>query len=105
MPVAQGVAQLTEEWTRLKELAAERGRQRPIEVCVRVNAQYSAKPYEGAERPLFTGSAAQIAEDLAAHRVEGVGEFLLDLQAPLRDASELVDVAAEVYGLARAAGV
>ncbi|MER5406601.1 LLM class F420-dependent oxidoreductase [Streptomyces sp. NPDC002769] len=105
MPTAQGVGRLTEEWTRLQELAAERGRSRPIEVCVRVNAGYTAKPYEGAERPLFTGSAAQIAEDLAAHQVDGVGEFLLDLQAPLRDASELEDVAAEVYGLARAAGV
>ncbi|MER7678084.1 LLM class F420-dependent oxidoreductase [Streptomyces sp. NPDC096934] len=105
MPVAQGVAQLTEEWTRLRELAAERGRTRPIEVCVRVNAQYSAKPHGGAERPLFTGSAAQIAEDLAAHQVDGVGEFLIDLQSSLGDASELSDVAAEVYALARAAGV
>ncbi|MFG2478144.1 LLM class F420-dependent oxidoreductase [Streptomyces fagopyri] len=105
MPTAQGADRFTEEWTRLQELAAERGRSRPIEVCVRVNARYTAKPYEGTERPLFTGSAAQIAEDLAAHRADGIGEFLIDLQAPLRDASELVDVAAEVYGLARAAGV
>lgn len=105
MPGAQGRDRLAEDWTRLQDMAAERGRSRPIEVCVRVNAEYSAKPYEGAERPLFTGSAAQIVEDLAAHTLDGIGEFLLDMQGPLRDASELKDVAAEVYGLARAAGI
>lgn len=105
MPAAQGADRLAEEWTRLQDLAAERGRTRPIEVCVRVNTQYSAKPYEGSERPLFTGSAAQIVEDLAAHTLDGIGEFLIELQGSLRDASELKDVAAEVYGLARAAGI
>ncbi|MFJ8311966.1 MULTISPECIES: LLM class F420-dependent oxidoreductase [unclassified Streptomyces] len=105
LPVAQGAAQLAEAWTGLRDLAAERGRTRPIEVCVRVNTRYTAKPYEGAQRPPFTGSAAQIVEDLAAHAVEGVGEFLIDLQGSTRDAEELKDVAEEVYGLARAAGL
>lgn len=40
-----------------------------------------------------------------AHAHEGIGEFLLDLQGSTRDAEELKDVAAEVYGLARAAGL
>ncbi|WP_371651153.1 MULTISPECIES: LLM class F420-dependent oxidoreductase [unclassified Streptomyces] len=105
MPVAQGADQLATAWTGLRELAAERGRERAIEVCVRVNARYTPKPYEGDGRPPFAGSAAQIVEDLVAHAHEGIGEFLLDLQGATRDAEELTDVAAEVYGLARAAGL
>ncbi|MGW2790943.1 LLM class F420-dependent oxidoreductase [Streptomyces sp. NPDC001251] len=105
LPAAQGAAQLAEQWARLQDLAAERGRTRPIEVCVRVNAQHRVKPFEGAERPPFTGSAAQIVDDLAAHALDGIGEFLLDLQSSARDAEELKDLAAEVYGLARAAGL
>ncbi|MGW8730734.1 LLM class F420-dependent oxidoreductase [Streptomyces sp. NPDC055808] len=105
LPAAQGAAQLAEEWARLKDLAAERGRTRPIEVCVRVNARHLPKPFEGAERPPFTGSTAQIVDDLAAHALDGVEEFLLDLQGSARDAEELKDVAAEVYGLVRAAGL
>ncbi|OAR27373.1 LLM class F420-dependent oxidoreductase [Streptomyces sp. ERV7] len=105
MPVAQGADQLANGWSGLRELAAERGRERPMEVCVRVNARYGPKPYEGEGRPPFAGSAAQIVEDLAAHAHEGIDEFLLDLQGSARDAEELKDVAAEVYGLARAAGL
>ncbi|MFD9488477.1 LLM class flavin-dependent oxidoreductase [Streptomyces sp. NPDC059991] len=105
MPVAQGADQLARAWTELREPAAERGRERATEVCVRVNARYSPKPYEGADRPPFAGSVAQMVEDLAAHAHEGIGEFLLDLQGTTRDAEELKDVAAEVYGLARAAGL
>ncbi|GAA0620320.1 LLM class F420-dependent oxidoreductase [Streptomyces crystallinus] len=105
MPVAQGADQLAKGWSGLQELAAERGRERGIEVCVRVNARYSPKPFEGGDRPPFAGSAAQIVEDLAAHAHEGIGEFLLDLQGSARDAEELKDVAAQVYGLARAAGL
>jgi hypothetical protein len=86
-------------------MAAERGRDRPIGVCVRANARYSAKPFEGADRQPFRGSVAQIVEDLVAHAATGVPEILLDFQAATRDAAELVDVAVEVYQAARAAGV
>ncbi|GAA3479039.1 LLM class F420-dependent oxidoreductase [Streptomyces yanii] len=105
MPVAMGPSTLAEQWRRVQDLAAERGRQRPIEVCARANATYSAKPFEGADRQPFQGSVAQIVEDLVAHAAVGVTEILLDLQATTRDAAELADVAAEVYRAARAAGV
>lgn len=105
MPVAMGAAQLTEQWRRIQDLAAERGRDRPLDACARVNAQYSAKPYEGEGRQPFQGSVAQIVEDLVAHVESGVPEFLLDLQSHTRDAAELADVAAEVFVAARAAGV
>ncbi|MEU8567593.1 LLM class F420-dependent oxidoreductase [Streptomyces pathocidini] len=106
MPVAMGAEQLAEGWRRLQDLAAERGRERPLDVCVRVNAYYSAAPYEGDDRKPFQGSVDQLVEDLVAHaRIEGITEFLIDLQATVRDAQELTDVAAEFYAAARAAGV
>ncbi|MGW6745097.1 LLM class F420-dependent oxidoreductase [Streptomyces sp. NPDC055025] len=105
IPVAMGAEQLADQWRKLRDAAAESGRERPIDVCARVNAQYSPKPYEGGDRRAFQGSVAQIVEDLAAHAETGVPEFLLDLQTTTRDAAELVDVATEVYEAARAAGV
>ncbi|MFJ9683294.1 TIGR03619 family F420-dependent LLM class oxidoreductase [Streptomyces sp. NPDC101194] len=105
MPVAAGAAQLAEQWQRIQDLAAERGRERPLDVCARANARYSAEPIEGTGRQPFHGSVAQIVEDLVAHAETGVPEFLLDLQGTTRDAAELIDVATEVYEAARAAGV
>lgn len=105
MPVAMGASQLAEQWQRVRDVAAERGRDRPVGVCARVNARYSAEPVAGQGRKPFHGSVAQIVEDLVAHAATGVPEFILDLQGTARDATELIDVATEVYETARAAGV
>lgn len=105
MPVAMGAPQLSEQWQRVQDVAAERGRDRPVGVCARINARYTAEPLKGQGRQSFHGSVAQIVEDLVAHAATGVPEFMLDLQGTTRDAAELIDVAAEVYEAARAAGV
>ncbi|MFJ1895952.1 MULTISPECIES: LLM class F420-dependent oxidoreductase [unclassified Streptomyces] len=105
MPVAMGASALAEQWQRVRDVAAERGRERPLAVCARANARYSAKPVEGDDRQPFQGSVAQIVEDLVAHATTGVTEIMLDLQGTTRDAAELIDVATEVYEAARAAGV
>ncbi|MFE6974185.1 LLM class F420-dependent oxidoreductase [Streptomyces sp. NPDC057682] len=105
MPVARGADALAEQWRHVRDTAAERGRERPLDVCLRANARYSAQPVAGGDRALFHGSTDQIVEDLAAHAATGVPRILLDLQGPLRDASELVDVATDVYETARAAGI
>ncbi|MFF9321176.1 LLM class F420-dependent oxidoreductase [Streptomyces sp. NPDC014735] len=105
MPVAAGPAQLAEQWRRVRDTAAERGRERPLDVCVRVNARHTAEPVGSEGRQPFHGSVAQIVEDLAAHAGPYVTTFVLDLQGTPRDAAELVDVAAEVYEAARAAGI
>ncbi|MFJ4921755.1 LLM class F420-dependent oxidoreductase [Streptomyces sp. NPDC088725] len=106
MPVSMGAAQVAEDWRKLRDLAAERGRERPLDVCVRANLSYSAKPFEGEGRQAFQGSVAQIVEDLAEHAaMDGVTELLIDLSATVHDARELIDVSSELYAAARAAGI
>ncbi len=105
MPVATGASKLAEQWQRVRDVAAERGRERPLAVCARANARYSVKPVEGDGRQPFHGSVAQIVEDLVSHAGTGVTEIMLDLQGTPRDATEFIDVATEVYEAARAAGV
>ncbi|MEU2560530.1 LLM class F420-dependent oxidoreductase [Streptomyces longispororuber] len=105
MPVATGAAALAEQWRRVRDAAAERGRERPLRTVLRVNARYTPEPYDGDDRSPFQGSVGQIVEDLAAHAEVGLEEILVDLQSGVRDAKELTDVAAEVYAAARAAGI
>ncbi|MBN0047706.1 LLM class F420-dependent oxidoreductase [Streptomyces actuosus] len=105
IPVAMGARAYAAGWRRLQDIAAERGRSRPIERVVRVNTRYSAKAYDGSDRQPFQGSADQIVEDLAAYAEVGMDEVLVDLQTAPRDVRELKDAAAEVYEKARAAGL
>ncbi|MGW7408721.1 LLM class F420-dependent oxidoreductase [Streptomyces sp. NPDC054833] len=105
LPVGMGVEQIAAQWAQLQDLAAERGRKEPVQTVLRVNAAYSAKPYDGPDRRPFQGNADQIVEDLVAHAAIGLEEILVDLQDSARDAQELKEVAAEVYEKARAAGV
>ncbi|GGW50953.1 LLM class F420-dependent oxidoreductase [Streptomyces lucensis JCM 4490] len=105
LPVGMGAERIAAQWRRLRDLAEERGRTEPIRTVLRVNAAWQAKPYEGAGRKPFQGSADQIVADLAEHAEVGLDEILVDLQGTPRDAAELKDVAAEVFEKARAAGV
>ncbi|MDG4859426.1 LLM class F420-dependent oxidoreductase, partial [Streptomyces sp. T-3] len=105
MPGAMGAAQLGQAWTGLQELAAERGRTRPVDVSVRINTRYTEKPYDGDDRHPFQGSVDQLVEDLAAHAELVPGEYFFDLQGSARDAEELKDVAAAVFSAVRAAGI
>ncbi|MER6984004.1 LLM class F420-dependent oxidoreductase [Streptomyces carpinensis] len=105
LPTGMGVEQLADQWAALQDLAAERGRQQPIQTVLRANARYSAKAHEGTDRRPFHGSTDQIVEDLLAHAQIGLEEIMVDLQSSVRDAQELKDVAAKVYEKARAAGV
>ncbi|MEV4049193.1 TIGR03619 family F420-dependent LLM class oxidoreductase, partial [Streptomyces sp. NPDC049744] len=105
LPTGMGAEAVAEQWRRLRELAAERGRTEPIRTVLRVNTRYSAANYEGSDRRPFQGGVDQIVEDLVAHAEIGLDEILVDLQSTTRDAEELKDVAAQVYEKARAAGV
>ncbi|MFD1660797.1 LLM class F420-dependent oxidoreductase [Streptomyces caeni] len=105
LPVGMGPEQIAAQWSALQELAEEHGRKEPIQTVLRVNAAYSARAHDGADRRPFQGNADQIVEDLVTHAAIGLEEILVDLQSAVRDARELKDVAAEVYEKARAAGV
>ena len=106
MPVALGAGKLAEDWAKLQELAAERGRTQPLEVVVRVNAVCTDEPYTAADRRPFQGSIPQLVEDLAAHvEATGLPEFLFDLQDATGDASQLTERALELYEAVRAAGL
>ncbi|MFI9615482.1 LLM class F420-dependent oxidoreductase [Streptomyces sp. NPDC052023] len=105
LPVGTAPEAVAAQWSRLRELAEERGRTEPIRTVLRVNAEYSAKAYEGSGRQPFQGSVEQIVEDLVPYAGIGLEEVLLDLQGTPRDGEELKDLAARVYEQARAAGV
>ncbi|MEU6277378.1 LLM class F420-dependent oxidoreductase [Streptomyces populi] len=105
MPIGTGAGRLAAQWREVQDLAAERGRTRPIRTVLRTNPSYTPKPYAGEDRRPFQGAVEQIVEDLVAHAEVGLDEIFLDLQDEVRDAEELKDVAAEVYEAARAAGV
>lgn len=105
LPVAIGVDHIGAAWRQLRDMAAERGRTRPIHTVLRVNALYASKPYDGKDREPFQGSVEQIVTDLAPYAEVGFEEILLDLRATTRDGEELKDVAAQVYAAARTAGL
>lgn len=105
LPVASGVEQLLAQRRQLEDLAAERGRTRPIRTVLRASARHSTHPHEGTARRPLHGTVDQIVEDLAAYAATDPDEIIIDLQSTLRDARELQDVAAEVYEKARAAGI
>ncbi|MET9358788.1 LLM class F420-dependent oxidoreductase [Streptomyces sp. NPDC006617] len=105
LPTGIGAETVAAQLRALRELAAERGRTKPIRTVLRVNTRYSAANYEGSDRRPFQGGVDQIVEDLAAHAEVGFDVILIDVQSTTRDAGELKDVAAQVYEKARAAGV
>ncbi|NEA62967.1 LLM class F420-dependent oxidoreductase [Streptomyces sp. SID12488] len=104
-PIAMGAEQLAAQWRQVQDVAAEKGRTRPIETVARVNPTYTAKAYDGADRRPFQGSVDQIVTDLAAHAEIGLDEFFFDFGDTPRDAGELKDLAAELYEAARTAGL
>jgi probable F420-dependent oxidoreductase len=63
----------------------------------------TAKPIAGADRKLFTGSASQIADDVAAYAKLGVSEIIFDFRTPsLPDTLARMDrFAADVMTLTR----
>ncbi len=72
---ADGPVQVAESWRQLWDLAAERGRIRPLRTVVRVNLDYAAKRYEGQDRQPFQGAVHQLVTDLMAYAEIGLDEF------------------------------
>lgn len=106
MAVGLPAEKLADAWQRLRDLAAQRGRTRPLGFIVRANVELADKPVDDAGRQPFQGTVEQIVEDLIAHaKIDGLEEVLLDLSVNTRDGAHLVEVLRDLYGQARSAGV
>lgn len=106
LPTGVTPEQLSARWRRLTEQAASYGRNPDaLRMCVRANVELTHAPVDDGERRPFVGTVEQIVQDVAAHADVGAHEVLLDLQGNVRDAKELTDLAARVYGEVRAAGI
>ncbi|MBP0459812.1 LLM class F420-dependent oxidoreductase [Streptomyces montanisoli] len=106
LPTGMTAEQLAGAWKGVNDLAAERGRTRPLDVCVRANVRYTPQPVDASGRQPFHGNVAQIVDDVAAHAaIDGIGEILLELGPDARDGQELADRAREVHAAVREAGV
>lgn len=55
LPTGIGAETVAEQWRRLRDLAAERGRTKPLRTVLRVNTRYSVKNHEGSGRRPFQG--------------------------------------------------
>ncbi|SED36222.1 Luciferase-like monooxygenase [Streptomyces sp. 3213] len=78
LPYADGPEQVAASRGQLQDLAAERGRTRPLRTVVRVNPDYTAKRYEGSDRRPCQGDVEQIVGDLMEYDGIGLDEFLVD---------------------------
>ena len=78
MPVGMTVDQLKSNSTQLKSLAKEAGR-RPdeLKVIARYNLSITQQP-QGKDRPFFSGTLAQIKDDIASVKAFGPDELILD---------------------------
>ena len=77
-PVGIPVAGMAHMWTAIKQMAGDAGRNpEKLQLIVRANVEISDTPVSG-ERPQFTGSLEQIAEDARACRDIGADELIYD---------------------------
>ncbi len=80
-PVRLEPAELARKVAHLRALAAEAGRD-PAALTIAFKAPLRLEPVAGPDRPLLTGSPAQVAEDLHAYVAAGVQHFVLDFTVP-----------------------
>ena len=78
MPVGMTVEQLKSTSTQLRSMVKEVGRDpASVKVIARYNFAVTPQP-QGKDRPFFSGTLAQIKEDVAAIRAYGPDELILD---------------------------
>jgi probable F420-dependent oxidoreductase len=83
-------------WTQLRGFADKLGRDPDsIEMVPRANIKLTTTPL-GPDRPTYWGTRAQVADDLAATRELGATELVIELMGTARNASELLDIAADL---------
>ncbi|GGN82407.1 LLM class F420-dependent oxidoreductase [Actinoplanes lobatus] len=103
--VASGTApaQVKTTWARIREMAAEVGRDPAALSCTAQIGTLDITESTASPRPPYAGSVAQLAEDVAALAEAGADHIYVTLPAAVDDLKELIDRAAEFHEKARAA--
>lgn len=106
IPVALDPALLAAQWKQLQDVAAERGRRRPITISLVTSVAITPAPVGEQGRQPFQGSLEQVTADAVAftQAVPAAG-LLMSLSATAGSASELIDAAGALHAALRAAGV
>ncbi|WP_309238301.1 TIGR03619 family F420-dependent LLM class oxidoreductase [Actinoplanes aureus] len=105
LPTAVPPAGVGATLRRLRELAEEAGRDpRAISCTAQIVTGDLTESREQPRAP-YTGSVAQLVEDVAALVEVGVEHVYVTLPAAVRDVDELIDRAAELHERVRAAGL
>jgi probable F420-dependent oxidoreductase len=99
-----GVEADTATWTRIRDVAAEHGRDPDaLEHVICANITFTERPVDE-ERTPFVGSFEQVIEDLLAFAAAEPDEILIDLnlQPWFTDTRSMLDKAVEIHGLVTA---
>jgi probable F420-dependent oxidoreductase len=95
-----GAARLRSNWDRIREVAAENGRDASsMEMIVVGNVTFTDHP-EGPDRPAFVGTFDQIIEDVHTAAEAGADELIVDLnlQDWFSSTSQMLDTAVQIRG-------
>ncbi|GAA2227398.1 LLM class F420-dependent oxidoreductase [Promicromonospora sukumoe] len=106
-PGRAGAERLRTAWDAIHQAAAAAGRDpSAMELVVVGNVAFSDSP-AGPARSAFSGTRAQVLDDVAAAADAGADELIIDLhlQDWWRDTAQMLDEALEIRALATAAGV
>jgi probable F420-dependent oxidoreductase len=105
IPTALPPAAVTDTWRRIRDVAAEHGRDpEALRLVPRAGVFLSPTPAPAGRRP-FQGSRDQVLEDIAAMADVGAHEIILDLFPSARNGEELLDRALEMREATAAAGL
>jgi probable F420-dependent oxidoreductase len=106
MPMAIEPALLARQWKQLQALAAERGREKPIGICLGARVTITRGPADEHNRRPFQGSLEQVTRDaIEFTRAAPVTELLMALSGSLTKARQLIDTADSLHTSLRAAGI
>jgi probable F420-dependent oxidoreductase len=105
LPAGTPPAVMAEGWKRIRDRAAEHGRDpERLELIPRANVMLHSTE-RGAGRQPFHGSLSQVVDDIAGLVEAGATEILIDLTWTARGGEELLDLALQALGELRAAGM
>lgn len=96
LPVGIPHGMMATMWAGIRDAAAGYGRDPDqLQLVVRANVHVSASPLDG-DRPVFSGSIDQIAEDVDSAERAGAHELVLDVQADARSAGDVTELVSAI---------